>query len=262
MQSHIHFNQVGHHYSVKDQSSLEVLSALNFSVPKNQFVAAVGPSGCGKSTLLRLLSGLTSPSSGQVLKYGTPISGPQSDIGMVFQSPNLLPWKSVLDNIMFPAVYKRGRASQQDKAKAIELLTLVGLKDFSEHMPNQLSGGMQQRVGIARALFSEPELLVMDEPFSALDALSREKMGFELLDIWQQAPKTVLFITHSISEAVLLADRVLVLSPRPATIVDDITISLDRPRRLDSITDEQFSTLTKRIRQRLYQPNLYSETVS
>ncbi|MGE3247437.1 MAG: ABC transporter ATP-binding protein, partial [Beijerinckiaceae bacterium] len=171
---------------------IEALRGVNFSVDRYEFVAVLGPSGCGKSTLLRSIAGLLTPTSGHVSVFGMPVSEPRDDIGIVFQKPTLLPWANVEDNVVFPIRHKTGRVSQQDRDEARALLRTVGLAGFEKRMPAELSGGMQQRVGIARALLLDPDILLMDEPFSALDALTREEMGFELLRIWEARPKTVL----------------------------------------------------------------------
>lgn len=260
MLSHVTFSNLGHTYETEADKTVCALEDINFSIRQGEFVAVLGPSGCGKSTLLRLLAGLFPATTGHVSIYDYPVSEPQSNMGIVFQKPTLLPWKNVLQNVLFPIQYKQGRVSNKDKESAATMLDMVGLSEFSEHMPNQLSGGMQQRVGIARALLMDPEILIMDEPFSALDALTREQMGFELLEIWRQKPKTVLFITHSISEAVLLADKVLVLSPRPAHIVEEISIQLPRPRSLSTINTPKFSAYTDHIRQLIYHPNANAHT--
>lgn len=248
----VEFIDVSHAYQVRRKPPVLALQELNLSIARNEFVAVVGPSGCGKSTLLRLLSGLVLPTGGQVQLYGKAVTGPGSDVGIVFQKPTLLPWLSVLDNVLFPLRHQGKTIGKQDRERAGALLQTVGLGDFLQSRPDDLSGGMQQRVGIARALLLDPEVLIMDEPFSALDALSREQMGFELLRIWTERPKTVLFITHSISEAVLLADRVLVMSPRPARIIDDIKIELPRPRKAASINLPIFNEYTQRIRQHIF----------
>ena len=211
---------------------LEALRGVEFDVARHEFVAVLGPSGCGKSTLLRLIAGLITPTSGGVEVFGLPVTAPRDDIGIVFQKPTLLPWADSENNVVFPVRHKTGRVSAQDRSHARQLLEKVGLGGFEKRLPAELSGGMQQRVGIARALFMNPDILLMDEPFSALDALTREEMGFELLRLWEDQPKTVLFITHSISEAVLLADRVVVMSERPGHIVEDLEVPLPRPRDL------------------------------
>ncbi|MFT2091077.1 ABC transporter ATP-binding protein [Paraglaciecola sp. 2405UD69-4] len=254
MLPHVTFNDVGHTYKAKTGQNVCALENINFSITQGEFVAVLGPSGCGKSTLLRLLAGLFTATEGQVSIFDFPVVGPQSNTGIVFQKPTLLPWKNVIQNVLFPIQHKEGRISSKAKEAALAMLDMVGLKDFAKHMPEQLSGGMQQRVGIARALLMDPEILIMDEPFSALDALTREQMGFELLDIWRQKPKTVLFITHSISEAVLLADKVLVLSPRPAKILAEIKIDLPRPRSLMTMDTPEFSAYTHSIRKLIYAP--------
>ncbi len=209
---------------------LEALRGVEFDVAQHEFVAVLGPSGCGKSTLLRLIAGLIAPTSGSVEVFGMPVTAPRDDIGIVFQKPTLLPWADSENNVVFPVRHKTGRVSAQDRERALALLEKVGLSGFEKRLPAELSGGMQQRVGIARALFMNPDILLMDEPFSALDALTREEMGFELLRLWEDQPKTVLFITHSISEAVLLADRVVVMSERPGHIVENLKVPLPRPR--------------------------------
>ncbi len=251
MQPFVSFKRIGHTYN-SDKHSVTVLNDVDFNVEKHEFVAIVGPSGCGKSTLLRLLSGLIIPTQGEISVFGHPVTGPREDIGIVFQKPTLLPWKNILDNILFPLKHKFNYVSQKDRQNAQELLNTVGLAGFENSMPDQLSGGMQQRVGIARALLLNPDILIMDEPFSALDALTREEMGFELQKIWMEKPKTVLFITHSISEAVLLADKVLVMGPRPSTVLEEIKIDLPRPRNIHTLQDAKFGTYTNKSREYFY----------
>ncbi|SIP96793.1 ABC transporter ATP-binding protein [Marinobacterium stanieri] len=252
MRPFVSFKNVSHEYGADKDKSVKALSDVNFDIAKHEFVAVVGPSGCGKSTLLRLLSGLLIPTSGGVEIFGHRITEPRDEIGIVFQKPTLLPWLNIRENVVFPSRHKRGRVSRQEYERAEELIKSVGLKDFAECMPEELSGGMQQRVGIARALLMDPEILIMDEPFSALDALTREEMGFELLQIWNERPKTVLFITHSISEAVLLSDRVLIMSPRPGTLVEEINVELPRPRSSQTIRHPKFNEYTDQIRQHIY----------
>ncbi|WP_113340965.1 ABC transporter ATP-binding protein [Rhizobium cremeum] len=227
------FKAMGQVYQTSS-GPLEALRAVSFDVSRHQFVAVLGPSGCGKSTLLRSIAGLLPPTSGSVDVFGHPVTEPRDDVGIVFQKPTLLPWASIEDNVVFPIRHKTGRVSAEDRVRARELLAKVGLAGFEKRLPSELSGGMQQRVGIARALHLNPDILLMDEPFSALDALTREEMGFELLRIWESQPKTVLFITHSISEAVLLADRVLVMSGRPGTVAEDLAIDIPRPRGVET----------------------------
>lgn len=253
MNPFVSFKQVGHTYH-SDNGSVKVLNNVNFDVEKNQFISIVGPSGCGKSTLLRLLSGLMQSTEGQVEIFGRQVTEPREDIGIVFQKPTLLPWKNVLENVLFPLKHKFGHITNKERDFAKQLINKVGLKDFHNSMPDQLSGGMQQRIGIARALLLDPDILIMDEPFSALDALTREEMGFELLRLWNEKPKTVLFITHSISEAVLLSDKVLVMGPRPSTVVEEINIDLPRPRTLETIQHRLFAEYTGKIREHFYSP--------
>ena len=233
----IRFSGVGQVFET-DTGPLEALRGVDFGVKRHEFVAVLGPSGCGKSTLLRIIAGLIAPTSGEVRVFDMPVTRPRDDIGIVFQKPTLLPWASVEDNVVFPIRHKTGRVGRDHREKARDILATVGLAGFERRLPDELSGGMQQRVGIARALLMDPDILLMDEPFSALDALTREEMGFELLRIWEARPKTVLFITHSISEAVLLADRVLVMGARPGTIVFDSAVPLPRPRGIETTKDK------------------------
>lgn len=229
----IRFSGVGQAFETAT-GVLEALDGVEASIAWHQFVAVLGPSGCGKSTLLRLVAGLLQPTRGAVEVFGLEVTEPRDDIGIVFQKPTLLPWANVEDNTVFSLRHKTGRVEAQDRERARALLAKVGLAGFEERLPAELSGGMQQRVGIARALLMNPDILLMDEPFSALDALTREEMGLELLRIWEAQPKTVLFITHSIGEAVLLADRVLVMSERPGRVIEDLTIEIDRPRGIET----------------------------
>jgi NitT/TauT family transport system ATP-binding protein len=210
---------------------LEALREIDVSIGHGEFISLVGPSGCGKTTLLRIVAGLESASAGEVLLDGRAIKKPGSDRGFVFQSDNLLPWRTVFANaIIGPEI--GGRANPAEKSRTRDLLRLVGLEGFENYFPRQLSGGMRQRVNLARALAIDPEILLMDEPFSALDAQTREIMQTELLRIWEEGRKTVLFVTHQIDEAVFLSDRVLVLGRRPGRIREDVTVALPRPRAL------------------------------
>ena len=247
---------VGHRYDPTPGSPLAVQN-IDLDIHRHEFVAVVGPSGCGKSTLLRMVSGLLVPSEGEVSVFGKQVNGPRDDVGIVFQKPTLLPWLSVRKNVLFPLKHKFGRYGAQDEKRANELLAMAGLEAFADKMPDELSGGMQQRVGIVRALLLNPDILLMDEPFSALDAMTREQIGFDLLKIWDEQPKTVLFITHSISEAVLLADRVLVMSKRPGSVLDLIDIDLPRPRSQQTINNPRFSELADRIRKHIYEPDAH-----
>src|SRR6478752_6871943 len=213
-------------YPTRD-GSVQALQKINFSINEGEFVAVVGPSGCGKSTLLKILAGILPLSKGEARLRGSLITGPRHDIGVVFPSPVLFPWRSVLGNVLLPVdVQKLGREKMTQSA--LDLLKLVGLEGFEHRYPWELSGGMQQRVALVRALIHDPALLLMDEPFGALDAMTREAMNAELQRIWLERRKTVLFITHSIGEAVFLADRVLVMTPRPGRIMDDVQVKIPR----------------------------------
>ena len=230
--------------------NVTALSDIDCTIGDGEFMSIVGPSGCGKSTLLKILAGLLQRSGGEALLNGTPIDGPRKDIGVVFQSPVLFPWRSVLGNVLLPVdVQQLGREKMQQRA--FDLLKLVGLDGFEHRYPWELSGGMQQRVALVRALIHDPAILLMDEPFGALDALTREAMNVELQRIWMESRKTVVFITHSTSEAVFLGDRVMVMTPRPGKVEDMLEIDLPRPRSLDVMTTEKFGTYVRRIRKSL-----------
>jgi NitT/TauT family transport system ATP-binding protein len=210
---------------------IHALAHIDLTVAEGEFVSVVGPSGCGKSTLLRLIAGTLGASAGEILLRGSPVTGPRRDIGIVFQTATLLPWRNVLQNTLLP-VDVQGLDKKTYSERAHSLLHMVGLDGFERKYPSELSGGMQQRVSITRALVHDPAVLLMDEPFGALDALTREQMRLDLERIWIDARKTVLFITHSIDEAVLLADRVVVMSPRPGRIERILEIGIPRPRGL------------------------------
>ena len=227
------------------------LSDVSLTVARNEFVCLAGPSGCGKSTLLRLVAGLVTPSSGTVAVGGTAVTEPREDTGIVFQAPTLLPWASILDNVLFP-LDMMGKLDAAGRARARDLLALVGLSGFESKQPRELSGGMQQRAGICRALVHDPDILLMDEPFGALDALTREELTIELMRICEERPKTILFVTHSIPEAVLLADRVVVMSPRPGRIAEIIDVPLPRPRDFDMEARSEFQAITRRIRELIF----------
>ncbi len=233
-------------YGHSDNSIL-ALKNIDFTVPDREFLSIVGPSGCGKSTLLKILAGLIPATEGEALLNGTPIEGPRQDIGVVFQSPVLFPWRNVLDNVLLPVDVQRLGRTQMAK-RAYDLLKLVGLSGFEQRYPWELSGGMQQRVALVRALIHDPALLLMDEPFGALDAMNRENMNVELQRIWLERQKTVVFITHSTAEAVFLGDRVMVMTSRPGQIGDLFNIDLPRPRPLDVMNTEKFGGYVRRIR--------------
>jgi NitT/TauT family transport system ATP-binding protein len=227
-------------------STIRVLDDVSFSVKRGEFFVIVGPSGCGKSTLLRIIQGLETLNEGVITLAGRPLLGPSADRGFVFQQDSLYPWRTVLQNVLF-GLEIMGKASAETTARAMSLIDLVGLKGFEHHYPRELSGGMRQRVNLARALAIDPQMLLMDEPFAALDALTRETMQQELLRIAAAANKTVVFITHQIDEAVLLADRVLVLSARPGRVMETIPIELPRPRSLATKRSQEFQGLVDRI---------------
>jgi NitT/TauT family transport system ATP-binding protein len=227
------------------------LEDVTLEIRPNEFVCLVGPSGCGKSTLLRLVAGLLPPSAGTVTIGTSPVTEPRADTGIVFQAPTLLPWATVLDNVLFP-VDMMGKLDAAARRRAQALLELVGLTGFEGKYPRELSGGMQQRAGICRALVHDPDILLMDEPFGALDALTREELTMEVLRIWREQPKTILFVTHSIPEAVLLADRVVVMSARPGRIAEIIEVGLPRPRDFDMEARHEFQNATHRIRELIF----------
>jgi NitT/TauT family transport system ATP-binding protein len=226
---------------------LEALSDTSLAVQAKQFLCIVGPSGCGKSTLLRMIAGLETVSGGTIAIDSVPIKGPRRDIGLVFQSPVLLPWRTILKNVLVPAeVLKLDPASSQQRAR--DLLKLVGLDGFADRYPDELSGGMKQRAAIARALMHDPDILLMDEPFGALDALTREAMNLELLRIWQASTKTVVLVTHSIEEALLLSDRIAVFAPRPGFVRELIDVPIARPRSAATRSDPVFIRLAEKLR--------------
>ena len=234
----------------KDGQNIVALHDINFEVGQEEFVTVVGPSGCGKSTLLRILCGLTSASAGTIKIAGVPVTGPSRNIGVVFQSPVLLPWRTVLQNVLVPAQIQH-REPVEATRKAREHLEMVGLRGFETKYPSELSGGMQQRVGIARALVNDPKILLMDEPFGALDAMTRETMNLELLRIKERSGTTIMLVTHSIPEAVFLGDRVVVMSPRPGRVTQIVRVDLPKPRPLSIINSDAFGTYVSGIRANL-----------
>ena len=239
-------------YTTRHGTPLAALENVTFSVAPGEFFGIVGPSGCGKSTLLRLAAGLLACSTGEVVRAGVPVAGPSREVGMVFQHPTLLPWRTVLDNVLLP-LQVAGRIPPGDMRRARDLLALAGLDGFERSYPWELSGGMQQRVAICRALVTRPAVLLMDEPFGALDAMTREQMNLELLRIWQDRRTTVLFVTHSIPEAIFLSDRVLVMSPRPGRAVTLLRVELPRPRTLEMLGQAEMARLTGVVRTSLGQ---------
>jgi NitT/TauT family transport system ATP-binding protein len=236
-------------YATRD-GSVATLDGVGFSVGAQEFVSVLGPSGCGKTTVLKMIAGLVSASAGILRVDGQPVSGPQRKIGIVFQVPALMRWRHSLDNVLLPTEIlglERGRYRE----RAHELLRLVGLSDFANRYPNELSGGMQQRVAIARALVHDPSILLLDEPFSALDMMTRNQLNIELLRVWSERRKTSLLITHSIPEAVFLSDRVVVLGPRPAKVLEIVPIDLPRPRVPEMRVSRPFVEIVDHIGRRI-----------
>jgi NitT/TauT family transport system ATP-binding protein len=232
----------------KNYNDLEAIRNVSLDVAANEFVSILGPSGCGKSTLLMMVAGVVEKTAGEISINNTPVAGPRRDIGVVFQQPVLLPWRTVRDNVLFPIELLRQPRAKYEQ-RAMELLAMAKIDDFAGHLPRQLSGGMQQRASICRALIHDPSILLMDEPFSALDAITRDEMGVELLRIWQANRKTVIFVTHSIREAAFLSDRVLVMGRRPATIMKEVAIELPRPRAIAIMESEPFNSYVRQLRQ-------------
>ena len=233
-------------FKSKSRDPVTALSNFDLAVGKGEFVSILGPSGCGKSTFLNMLLGLIKPDSGAMQLNGTPITGPGQERAMVFQEFGLLPWRTAQANVELGLELKSMPATERTD-RAVELIKLVGLNGFEEHYPHELSGGMKQRVGLARALASEPEVLLMDEPFAALDAQTRDLMQTELLQIWERTKKTVLFVTHSIEEAAYLSDRVIVMTARPGRTKDILKIDLPRPRDYEMRLTPEFNAIKLRI---------------
>ena len=246
---HLVFDALDKTYDTSE-GALSALSAVTFDVARGEFVTIIGPSGCGKSTLLKITLGVVPLTGGAIRIDERVVAGPQIDIGMVFQTPALPPWRRVIDNVLLPIeVLDKKPADYEDKARA--LLDLVGLREFEGRWPRELSGGMQQRVAICRALIHDPGLLLMDEPFGALDAMTRENLQAELMRIWGETHKTIVFVTHSIDEAVLLSDRVLVMSPRPGRIIEEVAVDLPRPRTAETRSGAAFQDYALHLRQML-----------
>jgi len=228
-------------------NQVEAVSPISIDIPKGQFVSILGPSGCGKSTLLMMIAGLEAATQGRICIDGAVVREPRNEVGIIFQDPTLLPWKTALDNVLFP-IRIRERLVKHYEKDALALLETVGLGGFANRRPSELSGGMKQRVAICRALISDPDILLMDEPFSALDAITRDEMNVLLGEIWEQYHKTAIFITHSIREAVYLSDRVLVMNGRPSRIVQDIEIPFPRPRDLSIGETAEFNRICADLR--------------
>jgi NitT/TauT family transport system ATP-binding protein len=247
-------DQVHKVYNEGSRHQVEAVAPTSFAIKAGEFVALLGPSGCGKSTLLMMIAGLDAPSRGIISVAGGALTSPRADTGIMFQDPTLLPWKSALDNVLFPflaASRPVGPSDGPTRQRAGALLDQVGLGGFHNHKPRQLSGGMRQRVAICRALVYEPDLLLMDEPFSALDAITRDEMNLVLMKMWEEHHRTALFVTHSIREAVYLADRVLVMSRRPGRIVEDIRMPFARPRGLEIGETVEFNEICGHLRAKI-----------
>lgn len=244
--------EVEHLYRVfhTDSGSVMALRDVNLDVRPGEFLSFVGPSGCGKSTLLNVMAGLLPASHGEVRFKGAAIESPSREIGMMFQTSVLFPWRTVLENVLMP-VEIFGWNKKDHKDRALELLSAVGLESFVKAYPGQLSGGMQQRASLARVLLYDPDVLLLDEPFGALDEFTRENMNLELLKIWSQTGKTVIFVTHNINEAVFLSDRVVVMTPRPGEIARVLDVELPRPRTLDVMKDQRFGEQVFEVRELL-----------
>ncbi len=241
---------LGKAYATNAGDPIQALTSVSFEVGVGEFVSLVGPSGCGKTTVMRILAGLVGGYTGSVSIGDRIVHGPTPEIGVVFQDANLMPWRTILANVMLPGqVLRLDKAAC--KARALDLLALVGLNGFEEKLPGELSGGMRQRAAIARALLHDPKILLLDEPFGALDAMTRDTMNVELARIAAQAGKTVFLITHSIAELVFLSDRVLVMSSRPGRIIEEIEIDLPEPRTLDVVAEPRFAETVLRIRRLL-----------
>ena len=247
----IRLDHVGKTYRTRRGDLVRAVEDISLEVGDNEFVTLVGASGCGKSTLLKLVAGLTPATAGGIHIGGQVVREPFPDVGFVFQQPVLLPWRSVLDNVLF-SVEMLGLEPRQYRKPAGDLLELTGLGGFETKYPRELSGGMQQRVAICRALLPDPSLLLMDEPFGALDAMTREEMSLELLRIWEERRKTILFVTHSIPEAILLADRVVVMTPRPGRIARVLTVDLPRPRTMAMEFDPRFKAASDEVRDLIF----------
>jgi NitT/TauT family transport system ATP-binding protein len=244
--SHVSVRDLRKTYQTRSEE-IEAIREVQMEVNRSEFISILGPSGCGKSTLLMAVGGLLPITSGTIEVDGTHVTRPRRDTGVVFQSPVLMPWRTILKNVLFP-IECLGLNVRDYVTRAEELLAMTGLDGFGDNLPTELSGGMQQRVAICRALIHDPELLLMDEPFSALDAMTRDNMNQELLRIWQENQKTVLFVTHSIREAVFLSDRVFVMSPRPSVISKIVDIDLPRPRELAIEETPEFNVFVAELR--------------
>jgi NitT/TauT family transport system ATP-binding protein len=252
----LRLRDLGFAFPTRSGPPFPVLDGIDLEIPGGGIVALIGPNGCGKSTLLRVIAGLLAPVTGEALLDGTPIAGPDPRIGLVFQEPRLLPWRSAADNITYP-LELAGWSAEQRSARLAALAELIGLDPaVAGARPRELSGGTRQRVALARSLVLEPRVLLLDEPFSALDALTRERFDLELLRLWDRAETTIVMVTHSIPEAILVADRVVVLSPRPGRVVADIAVALPRPRTIADLDQATVSRTALEIRAHLEETGL------
>jgi NitT/TauT family transport system ATP-binding protein len=224
------------------ESTVLALEEFDLDIREGEFIALLGPSGCGKSTALNIMGGLLTPSSGVVTVAGEPMTGPRRDIGMMFQTPVMFPWRTTLENVLVP-VDVFGWSRKDYRERALDLLEMVDIRGFADYYPWQLSGGMQQRAALCRVLICDPQLLLLDEPFGALDEFTRESMDLELLNVWNQTAKTIAFVTHNINEAVFMSDRVAVMTPRPGRLVGVLDIPLARPRRIEVMRTQEFADL-------------------
>ena len=241
-------HDVGMTFSPPGRPVTQALEGIDLEVEGGEFVAIVGASGCGKTTLLRILAGLTQPTCGSVMMADREVLQPHPDVSMMFQSPTLLPWRKILDNILLP-IEVRSKVTEDDRRNALELLANVGLGDFRDRWPHELSGGMQQRAALCRAMISDPKVLLLDEPFGALDAMTRDQMNLDLNRLWVRRGVTTVLITHSIAEAVFLAQRVIVMSPRPGRIVDIVDVPLPDERTAELLDSPEFSQTAAHVRQ-------------
>jgi NitT/TauT family transport system ATP-binding protein len=255
---HIAFGNVTKEYLAGKRHTVAIAN-FSLEIERGSFVSLVGPSGCGKSTILLMLAGLLEPSSGTIAIDGKPVAGPNERIGTVFQDPHLLPWHTVLRNVLFPVDLRR-KNLREFEPQARELLKLTRIEGFAEHYPHELSGGMRQRASICRALILNPDILLMDEPFSALDAMTREEMTYELQRIWSSYGKTVIFVTHSVREAVFLSDRIVVIGLNPNCIIHDVSVPLERPRTAKMETQTAFNLIVDEIRDSIVQGHKYAKT--
>ncbi len=234
-------------YRSQTGDDVVALNDIGFEIGDGELVSLVGPSGCGKSTLLRILAGLNPQTAGDLMLDGKPLTGPGPKVAVVFQQPILLPWRTIMENILLPIEFRELSIAQY-RNHARDLLAMVGLQGFDDRYPHELSGGMQQRAAIVRALVQDPQILLMDEPFGALDAMTREQMNIDVLRIWENSRKTIVFVTHSITEAIFLSQRVFVMTPRPGRIAETLDIDLPFPRTLDIINTPAFGGYAARVR--------------